>query len=299
MIGCASGINDAGLAIAANTVSEAGDDSQAFNLKGVPQGLALRRVLEECSTLEEAELLLRSLPRTTMENFVICDCNRGAVFEVTTKQLVVRPAIKSICACTNHFRTRDLAGNTTCPRYTLLDASRQIQRISLTDIAKKMNAVAGDTTLQTMVFEPALLKLHLAIGEPPASQFPLREIELKELFKTGQFPADRTTARRDPPPTPPRIARIEAGKYEVTFQYRPANGLRANRVYLAGNFNDWNPTATQMTGPDESGFFQTTVPLGAGQYEYKFVVDGKLWRRDLSNDVQVGPNRNSVIEVGP
>ncbi len=298
MIGCASGMNDAGLAVAANTVSESRDGSATFDLKGVPQGLALRRVLEECSTVDEAEVLLRSLPRTTMENFVICDRRRGAVFEVTTKQIVVRGSTDAVCACTNHFRTRELAENTTCPRYTILETSRRTTRLELTDVAEKMDAVAGDTTLQTMIFEPAILKLHLALGEPPASQFPLQEIDLTVLFTTGQYPADRGLARGKPQAAPPHVTKNEAGNYDVTFRYRPVNNHGAKAVYLAGTFNDWKPMARTMSGPDKDGSFQTTIPLPEGRYEYKFVVDGKRWRRDLNNDAQVGPDRNSVIEVG-
>ena len=40
----------------------------------------------------------------------------------------------------------------------------------------------GKFTLQTMIFEPAALKLHLAIGECPSSALPLKELDLKPLF---------------------------------------------------------------------------------------------------------------------
>jgi hypothetical protein len=53
-----------------------------------------------------------------------------------------------------------------------------------------------------------------------------------------------------------------------------------------------------MTGPDKDGYYQTSIQLRAGKYEYKFVVNGKVWRRDPNNDAEAGPYRNSVIEVG-
>jgi hypothetical protein len=34
-----------------------------------------------------------------------------------------------------------------------------------------------------MVFEPAALKLHLAIGKTPSSKLPLKEIDLAPLLK--------------------------------------------------------------------------------------------------------------------
>ena len=49
-------------------------------------------------------------------------------------------------------------------------------------------ASQGDHTLQTMVFEPAELRLHLAVGELPSSAGPLRTLELAPLFR-GEAPA--------------------------------------------------------------------------------------------------------------
>jgi isopenicillin-N N-acyltransferase-like protein len=297
MICCISGMNDAGLALADLTVNESGDGAPALDVSGVPYGLALRRVLEECATVDEAERLLRSLRRTTMQNVAICDKGRGAVFELTTKQLVSRHAADGVCACTNHFRSTELATNTTCPRYDILDASRQMARLKLTDIVEKMDEVANDSTLQTMIFEPAVLKLHLAFGPAPASQLAMHEVELSTLFTKGEFPTDRGLARGDLRPGPPSITKTEKGCFDVVFRYRPVR--RANAVYLAGTFNDWKPTALKMSGPDKAGYYQTSTQLRDGRYEYKFVINGNVWRRDPNNDVQSGSFGNSVIEVGP
>ncbi len=40
----------------------------------------------------------------------------------------------------------------------------------------------GADTFQTMIFEPAALKLHLAIGSCPSSALPLEELDLKPLL---------------------------------------------------------------------------------------------------------------------
>ena len=34
------------------------------------------------------------------------------------------------------------------------------------------------------------------------------------------------------------------------------------------------------------------------RYEYKFVIDGNVWRRDPNNEARAGVYRNSVIDVG-
>jgi isopenicillin-N N-acyltransferase like protein len=296
LFGCLSGMNDSGLALAELAVGSARDGSPQVDLKGVPYMFTLRRVLEECTTVEEAERLVRSTPRTTRENWAICDKHRAVVLEVTPKTVVVRPAEEGICACTNHFRTKELAVDTSCERYPILAASRTIKRLTLDDVIEKMDAVANETTVQTMIFEPATLKVHLAYGLGPASQHPLRELPLETLFHTGAFPAEAGLAGHDQQVTPPQIAKDKAGFFAVRFRYRPVG--HAGAVYLAGTFNKWKPSAWKMNGPDKGGYYEMSILLREGRYEYKFVIDGNTWRRDPGNDEQAGYYRNSVLHVG-
>ena len=58
MLGCLSGMNDAGLALAVHEVYLAADGSKWLNLKGMPYTLCFRRILEECESVEEAEKVL-------------------------------------------------------------------------------------------------------------------------------------------------------------------------------------------------------------------------------------------------
>jgi predicted choloylglycine hydrolase len=55
LIGCASGINERGLAVAWLDASSTRDGSPAFNPTGTPLVCCFRRILEECATVEEAE----------------------------------------------------------------------------------------------------------------------------------------------------------------------------------------------------------------------------------------------------
>jgi hypothetical protein len=185
MIGCLSGINDAGLALAVHEVRKTKDGSPGLDTKGIPYTLAFRRLLEECSTVAEAEKLLRDMKRTTMLNLAVCDKNGGAIFEFTTKNVVVRPPEADVCTCTNHFCSKELGAGVHCDRLPKLDVARDEKgKMGLAEVAKKLNAVnQGGATLQTMVFEPATLKLHLAIGKCPTSALPLKEIDLAPLLK--------------------------------------------------------------------------------------------------------------------
>lgn len=188
-IGCYSGMNDAGLALADLTVSQAADNSQQLDTTGVPYTLAMRRVLEECGTVGDAEKLIRSMKRTTMQNMAACDRKIGVVLEITTKSVVPRRGKQGICACTNHFRTPELIGDEAPQsggRFDLLEQARQLESLSVADVIKQLDQVSGPRTLQSMVFEPATLKLHLSVGEGHASALPFKLIELKPLFAAKQ-----------------------------------------------------------------------------------------------------------------
>lgn len=73
----------------------------------------------------------------------------------------------------------------------------------------------------------------------------------------------------------------------------------ADAVYIAGDFNDWDPEARRMKrmSKDEA-LFVAVVDLEPGTYEFKYVVDGE-WR--CCPDSPRAPNdvgeENSVVEV--
>jgi isopenicillin-N N-acyltransferase like protein len=189
-LGCLAGMNDAGLSLASHEVL-ASTCAKKFNPKGVPFALCYRRVLEECTTVDEAFDLLQKMERTTVTNLVVCDSKEGAVFEVTPEKVVKRSFVNGLCVCTNHFCTRELANPEQPNWYRTLDRFKKLaeaipegESIGLAEIRRRLNAVnQGDATLQTMIFEPTTRKLHLAIGKCPSSALELKEIELTPLFE--------------------------------------------------------------------------------------------------------------------
>jgi isopenicillin-N N-acyltransferase like protein len=183
LFGCLSGMNDAGLALAVHEVFLSRDGAAMFNPKGVPYMFCFRRVLEECTTVEEAEKMLRGTERTTILSLALCDRKGGVVLEMTPDNLVDRHGSEGILACTNHFRSDELAVLPFCSRYRKLILARKMEELGVADVAKKLDEVnLGRLTVQTMIFEPATLKLHLAIGSCPSSALPLRPVDLKPLF---------------------------------------------------------------------------------------------------------------------
>jgi len=184
LIGHPSGINDAGVALASNEITSAGDGSPRFDAAGVPMASHFRRVMEECGSVAEVEKLLRSVKLTTMGSVTVCDKKEGVVFEVTPKTVAVRRADKGVCVCTNHFVTKGLATATNCRRWPILEKARGLEKVKLSDVAKKLDEVnQGQFTIQTMVFEPATLQLHLAFGKGPCSSQPLKKLELAKYLR--------------------------------------------------------------------------------------------------------------------
>lgn len=183
MVGVVSGMNDAGLCVATLDVYETADGSLRYDPEGVPMTMVFRQILEECTTITEAESLLKRTHATTQANLAVCDRNRGVIFEITPKQVARREAQGSLLPCTNHFRMPGLAVNTQCWRYDRLQSAGAKQKLSVADIHAALNSAnQGEFTVQTMVFEPRELVLHLALGTPPSSAHRLHRIELKDLL---------------------------------------------------------------------------------------------------------------------
>jgi hypothetical protein len=183
LFGCLSGMNDAGLALAVHEVFLSHDAAPIFNPKGVPYAFCFRRVLEECTTIEEAEKLIRGTERSTILSLALCDRKHSVVLEMTPKSVVARHGSDGILACTNHFRTDELAVLPWCNRYRKLIQARKLDKLDVAEVAKKMHEVnMGRMTVQTMIFEPVPLKLHLAIGACPSSALPMKPLDLGPLF---------------------------------------------------------------------------------------------------------------------
>jgi 5'-AMP-activated protein kinase regulatory beta subunit len=77
-------------------------------------------------------------------------------------------------------------------------------------------------------------------------------------------------------------------------------GPDVTEVYLAGDFNGWQPDAKEYRLRKFKGdIWKKKVVLKPGIYEYQFVVDGQWWC-DPANDNRVNNpycTLNSVVEV--
>jgi hypothetical protein len=83
-----------------------------------------------------------------------------------------------------------------------------------------------------------------------------------------------------------------------TMVFRLAGYDDASKVFLSGNFNGWNSGELSMNKVGDE--WQLPYVLAAGNYEYKFVVDGK-WITDPVNPFTTGSGdfENSFLAFQP
>ncbi|MGB9689637.1 C45 family autoproteolytic acyltransferase/hydolase [Thermogutta sp.] len=188
-IGCLSGMNEMGLCLAVHEVRTTADRAPMFSPQGMPYAMLLRRIMEQCARVDEAIELLRSSPRTTLLNIVLCDRQKAAVAEITPRSVEVRYAEDGLLACTNHFRTPRLRTLMFSWRYERLMEAADLPRIDLPTLERKLDEVnLRFLTIQSMVFDPENLTLHLARGQPPVTKRPYHRVELSEWLR-GNSPA--------------------------------------------------------------------------------------------------------------
>ena len=191
LVGCLSGMNDAGLTVSVLEVFQAKVGVKRFDSTGTPYALCYRRLLEECATVKEAAALLATMHRSTMTNLVLADRKSVAVAEVTPTRVVIRdPVCGGLRLYESLLHGRIAAGGAVelLPQQRALQGAWTAWRgsgpVALADVRDGLHAARNDAdTLQSMIFEPASLRLHLAIGRCPASAGEMRVLDLAPLFR--------------------------------------------------------------------------------------------------------------------
>ncbi len=68
------------------------------------------------------------------------------------------------------------------------------------------------------------------------------------------------------------------GKKKTTFTLQAPEAMQ---VFVAGSFNEWDPTANRLERGEE-GVWTCTLVLEPGEHEYRFVVDDVWWDDPLN-----------------
>ena len=90
-------------------------------------------------------------------------------------------------------------------------------------------------------------------------------------------------------------------KCTVVFNVNVNAAAGAEKVYLVGEFNSWNETATPMK-KDPDGSFSVKKQLETNkEYQFRYLLDGKTWINDWKADKYVrselANDDNSVVDT--
>ena len=90
-------------------------------------------------------------------------------------------------------------------------------------------------------------------------------------------------------------------KCTVVFTVNPEAAAGASKVYLVGEFNSWNPTATPMK-KDPAGSFSVKKQLDTNkEFQFRYCLDGNIWINDWKADKYVrselANDDNSVVDT--
>ncbi|MGZ3874866.1 MAG: hypothetical protein ACXVJD_18240 [Mucilaginibacter sp.] len=129
----------------------------------------------------------------------------------------------------------------------------------------------------------------------------IKQLYLKEGKHVYHFLVD---GRRVTDPGNPVQLKDEGGKLNSvlslgeTVKFNLAGYTKAKNVFIAGDFNDWKPDEYSLE--KTSGGWALRLDLPAGNYQYKFIVDGE-WLTDPANPHYAleKRERNSFMAVKP
>lgn len=194
--GVLSGMNEDGLTVAVMEVRSTED-----GVEGMPSVFLFRRVLEEAGTVDEALKILQGEKRPASNNLIVADRTGAvAVAEVGPKRFEVRRAKDGAVFATNHFREK-LESPPECSRYALLEKFVREKRgkIDVAALKEILRSVSiSFLSIQSMVFEPAALKVHLASGEIPATKSEFKEFALAEYLKKKEESKEPAPPKESP-----------------------------------------------------------------------------------------------------
>jgi hypothetical protein len=180
MIGVLSGMNEHGLCLASMEITR-----QPRLPRAMPYIMLYRSVLERCRTVDEAVAMLQKTPIQTANNLMLMDADGNrAVAELTPHAVHIRRGQpEAALLSTNHQRNQDQDTPGFCPRYDYLHrtAAASFGRIDVGAIEHMLAHVGDETTLQSMVFEPANRVIYLSAGTN-AAKGEFNRLDLRTYF---------------------------------------------------------------------------------------------------------------------
>lgn len=88
---------------------------------------------------------------------------------------------------------------------------------------------------------------------------------------------------------------------KVSFKVMKGQVPQADRIFIVGDFNNWNETADELK-PLKDGSFSHTIELETGrEYQFRYLANGNVWFNDEEADSYVsggvGNEQNGVLSL--
>ena len=114
-----------------------------------------------------------------------------------------------------------------------------------------------------------------AVKAPAKPAKSVAKAEAKPAAKVAKVPAKKTTEKTVKAPKVVKAPKAAAPK-KVPVEFVAECPL-ATTVSVAGSFNNWAIDADMLKKDKKTGLWKGKISLVPGDYEYKFVCDGKNW----------------------
>ncbi|SIO41433.1 glycogen-binding domain-containing protein [Fibrobacter sp. UWB11] len=129
---------------------------------------------------------------------------------------------------------------------------------------------------KTVVEKPAAKKTAAAKApKAPAKKAEAKAAPAKKTAKVVETPKADVKAEKSPAKKATKSVKAAAPK-KVAVEFI-ADCPLATTVSIAGTFNDWAVDVDMLKKDKKTGFWVAKISLVPGDYEYKFVCDGKNW----------------------
>ena len=92
--------------------------------------------------------------------------------------------------------------------------------------------------------------------------------------------------------------KLSNGKVRVTFTTPALEGV--GQLYLVGEFNEWNETATPMEHLEDGSWSVALTLENNREYQYRYLANGNTWFNDREADSYTRNNfgsDNSVVNL--
>lgn len=175
LLSVATGMNDAGVAVADLMALGTGGGRPK---PGIPVLFAVRSMLEQAGSVDDAIAWLKTARRTIPQNYALADPRGARVVETGSNHFRVREATDGIAVITNYWREEQ--GGAKDRRYAGMLRSAGNKKLGIAELEGILAESALDhgMNVQAVVLEPDTRKVHIARGKPPIARGTWQSLDL-------------------------------------------------------------------------------------------------------------------------